>query len=56
MPIKPTLTFLSIKTSKLSRKNRKLRATMSYSFPFHRLIGKIFTYNENVFVATKKLS
>jgi SAM-dependent methyltransferase len=31
-----------------------LKIQKSYSFPFHRKVGKIFTYNETVVIASKK--
>ena len=31
-----------------------LKITHSYSFPFHKKVGKIFTYNKTVVVGTRK--
>jgi len=32
-----------------------LKILKSYSFPFHKQVGKVFTYNETLVVATKKV-
>lgn len=51
---KTHINFLKHKDIEAILLNCGLKIIKSYSFPFPRQIGKIFTYNETVVVATKK--
>ncbi len=47
------VTFLNHKDIEEILKSLNLTIEKSYSFPFFRAVGKLFTYNETVVVATK---